>query len=307
MPESKTRRRRVTPLVSAVLVAVLLAVAVAWWLLREPASEAAAPQFTPSAQASPSPETEPTTEATPEPAVVGFPVDANGYDLSALPALDARAVVPTLDVDSAPLEAPSNAVASPTGVAVPVFRAPGEAPVAQLRRDQQYDGSTVPVVEQQEHWLRVLLPARSGLPSQGVTGQQTGWVRAADVTVTASDHAVSVNLTTGEIVVTGPDGQVTMAGFGYGTAATPTPVGRTYIMTMFTEPALTYTRGLPVVALAVQSPTLDGFSGQDVAVTAFHYHDARAGAISNGCIRVDEATIRALAALPLGTPVVITA
>ncbi|HAM13181.1 MAG TPA: murein L,D-transpeptidase, partial [Microbacterium sp.] len=43
----------------------------------------------------------------------------------------------------------------------------------------------------------------------------------------------------------------------------------------------------------------------DVAVTAFHYHDTRSGRVSNGCLRVDEAAAHALAALPLGTPVII--
>jgi hypothetical protein len=66
---------------------------------------------------------------------------------------------------------------------------------------------------------------------------------------------------------------------------------------------LAYTRGVPIVYLSVQSPTLDGFDGQAVAVTAFHYHDVRSGAISNGCIRLDADAMRRLAELPAGTPV----
>ena len=75
--------------------------------------------------------------------------------------------------------------------------------------------------------------------------------------------------------------------------------------TVRTEPSFAYTRGNPITYLSVQSPTLDGFDGGDVAVTAFHYHDTRSGRVSNGCLRVDEAAAHALAALPLGTPVII--
>jgi hypothetical protein len=60
------------------------------------------------------------------------------------------------------------------------------------------------------------------------------------------------------------------------------------------------------VYLGVQSPTLAGFSGAAVAVTAFHYHDARSGPISNGCLRLDAAAIDRLAQLPLGTPVIVS-
>ena len=87
--------------------------------------------------------------------------------------------------------------------------------------------------------------------------------------------------------------------------ATPTPLGRSFIMTVRTEPSFAYTRGNPITYLSVQSPTLDGFDGGDVAVTAFHYHDTRSGRVSNGCLRVDAAAAQVLAALPLGTPVIV--
>ena len=60
-----------------------------------------------------------------------------------------------------------------------------------------------------------------------------------------------------------------------------------------------------MVYLSVQSPTLDGFGGQGVAITAFHYHDERSGNISNGCLRLDESAITKLAELPEGTGVII--
>ena len=76
---------------------------------------------------------------------------------------------------------------------------------------------------------------------------------------------------------------------------------------LFRSPSFGYTRGHPLVYLGVQSPTLDGFGGAAVAVTAFHYHDARSGAISNGCLRLGPEAIDRLAQLPLGTAVYVTA
>lgn len=303
MRENRSRRRRVLLLVSGVAVAAVAASGVAWTQREVPTDTR---DTTLSEPASAPITTDPQPEA--DPAPTGFPADPAIYDLAALPAVDARAVVPALAVDSSPDAPVLPLSATPTGPAIAVFAVPGEPPVAQLLREQQYDGTIVPVVERQDDWLKVLLPARSGLPSQGVVGQQTGWVRVADVTVTTNDYAVSVSLSTGELVVTQAGVELARSQtFGYGLPETPTPIGRTFIMTMFTDAAATYTRGLPIVALAVQSPTLDGFKGQNVAVTAFHYSSVHDGAVSNGCVRVDEATIAALAALPLGTPVVITA
>jgi len=115
---------------------------------------------------------------------------------------------------------------------------------------------------------------------------------------------VSISARTIDIVRAGVPQRVA-TDFGWGTAETPTPLGRTFIMTSAVVPGYEYTRGHPIVYLGVQSPTMDGFGGAEVAVTAFHYHDDRSGAISNGCIRVDSGAIARLAELPLGTPVVI--
>jgi hypothetical protein len=118
---------------------------------------------------------------------------------------------------------------------------------------------------------------------------------------------VEVSLSARTVSIVTPAGVETVAGdFGWGTDATPTPLGRTFIMHTAVVPAFGYTRGHPLVYLGVQSPTLAGFSGAPVAVTAFHYHDAHSGAISNGCLRLDAAAIDRLAQLPLGTPVIVT-
>lgn len=245
------------------------------------------------------------TKPTPTPTPTGFPANTGTYDAAAFPRADVFAVLPPLPVDATP-EAPfAGFTARAVADVVPVWADPLAEPVAALPREYRYGGTTVPVVEQQENWVRVLLTGRQSFPSTGNPAQLTGWLRTADVELSAIDTTVEVRLSarTVDIVRAGVPERVA-TDFAWGTDQTPTPLGRSFIhLTEVTS--FDYTRGHPVVYLSVQSPTLDGFGGQDVAITAFHYHDERSGAISNGCIRLDAAAIAKLAELPQGTGVVI--
>ncbi len=257
------------------------------------------------ATATPTP-TPTTPTPTPTPTPTGHPRDERGYDLAGLPTVDVFAVIPQLPVDDDPAGGTTGEVARPLPAGAAVFAAPGDAPVAALPRDLPYEGSIVPIVEREEHWVRVLLVGRSGLPSGGVSGQLTGWMRAADVEISRLDTTIEVSLSAGTIeVVTGEARERVPGTFAWGTEATPTPIGRTFVMSVRTASSLAYTRGHPIVYLAAQSPTLDGFGGIDVAITAFHYHDVHAGPISNGCLRVDADAIGRLTQVPPGTTVLI--
>ena len=131
-------------------------------------------------------------------------------------------------------------------------------------------------------------------------------MRVQDVDITPLDAMVEVSISARTIDIwRAGTPQRVATDFGWGRGDTPTPLGRSFVMTIRTEEGLAYTRGHPIVYLSVQSPTLDGFAGSSVAITAFHYHDDRSGSISNGCLRVDPDAITALAQLPLGTPVII--
>jgi hypothetical protein len=299
MPAASARPRWV-PLVVAAAVLVVLAIVLAVVIGTNRAPEPAAAPPAPSVPAPAVPTPSPT------PTEIGTPADAAAYDLAALPAAEVYSVIPALPVDADP-EAPlAGVLASPAGAEIPVFAQPGQPPVARLPQTQRYGGSTVPVVERQTHWVRVLLAGRQGAPPEGNPAQLTGWLRAADVTLTEDSTRVEVDIAARTVAIVTDSGVESVAAdFGWGTDATPTPRGRTFIMHTEAVPAFGYTRGHPLVYLGVQSPTLAGFSGATVAVTAFHYHDARSGAISNGCLRLDAAAIDRLALLPAGTPVVI--
>ncbi len=189
-----------------------------------------------------------------------------------------------------------------------MFADPAGQPVASLSATQRYGGAVVPVVRRYDDWVKVLLVGRQGVPPQGDPAQVSGWLRMADVTLAPQDARIVVSLSARTIDIVSRAGTERVAtDFGSGATDTPTPVGRAFVMMTRTAPDLGYTRGHPLVYLSVQSRTLAGFGGADVAVTAFHYHDDRSGAISNGCIRVSADVIERLAQLPEGTLVEVRA
>ncbi|RUQ81869.1 murein L,D-transpeptidase [Labedella gwakjiensis] len=246
----------------------------------------------------------PTPMQTPTPTPTGHALDDRGYDLAGLPTVDVFAVIPALPVDDDPEGGTTGEVARPVPAGAPVFAEPGEEPVAALPYSLPYEGSIVPIIERERHWVRVLLVGRSGLPSEGTSGQLTGWLRAADVQISPLDTTIEVSISAGTIDIVTASGRERVPGeFAWGTEATPTPIGRTFVMMVRTASSLAYTRGHPIVYLAVQSSTLDGFGGIDVAITAFHYHDTHTGQISNGCIRVGTDAINRLTQVPPGTTV----
>lgn len=297
-----SRARRAGFIAVAVAAAVVAAIVVAP-LLRpaEPAASAPSPSSTMTVTPAPAP------TPTPTPTPTGFPANTASYDVTTLPQVNVFAVIGGLPVDADPFAVPTAETALARGIGAPVWADPTGEPVAYLPREFPYDGTTVPVIERQENWVEVLLVGRQAVPSQGDPAQVTGWLRVPDVELAAADAVVEVSISarTVDIVRSGVAERIA-TDFGWGTDVTPTPLGRSYIMTTRVVPEYWYTRGHPIVYLSVQSPTLDGFGGADVAVTAFHYHDERSGPISNGCIRLDPDAIAKLAVLPLGTPVIIS-
>ncbi|GAA2016356.1 L,D-transpeptidase [Microbacterium ulmi] len=283
------------------------AVVVGAWALRpgEPAASVS-PGDTPTPTEAASAPMTPSAAPTPTPA--GFPANTTAYDVLALPQVDVFAVIPSLPVDDDPFGSFTGEVARSLYDAAPVFADPLGEPVGALPRAYVFDGTTVPIVERQDHWVKVLLTGRQAYPSQGNPAQVTGWLRTQDVVILPIDTRVEVSISARTVDIVSTSGTERVAtDFAWGTEATPTPLGRSFVMLIRTDSALWYTRGNPLVYLSVQSPTLDGFAGASVAVTAFHYHDDRSGRISNGCIRLDPGAIARLAQLALGTPVYIRA
>ncbi|WP_119697916.1 L,D-transpeptidase [Microbacterium halotolerans] len=263
------------------------------------------------AQPSADPAPTPTATVDPSPTPSGPAENSSSYSADDYPVVDVFMVNGALPVDDAPDEPAIGVTATPDEVdGAAVFADPAEDPVAWLPQKQRYGGTVVPVIEQHDHWVKVLLVGRQARAGDGDAGQLTGWLRADDVQLEGLDSSVEVDLGAGTVdIVTGAGDdarrETIATDFAWGTDATPTPKGRSFVM-MTEVTSFAYARGHPIVYLSVQSSTLAGFGGQDVAITAFHYHDVRSGAISNGCIRVDADAITKLAALPEGTPIYVS-
>lgn len=243
----------------------------------------------------------------PPPPVVVQPVDraadTTAYDLRNLPVVDVFSVNAALPIDDDPFAPTTGMVARSLGAASPVFAEPGAPPVAQLPRVQRYGDGVVPVVAAGAAWVKVLLAGRHAVPPQGDSHQTYGWMRRSDVALSSDPVRVEVSIGARTIDVVDAAGSRRVASdFAWGAPATPTPVGRTFIM-MTALTTFAYARGHAVVYLATQSPTLGGFGGVSVAVTAFHYFDVHSGPVSNGCIQLDASGIDQLARLPAGTVV----
>lgn len=248
----------------------------------------------------------PSHTPTPTTTETGFAANTADYDVAQLEQVNVFTVLSDLPVDDEPTATFTGETALALGVGAPVFADPEGEPVAYVPREFPHDGTALPVVERQTHWVRVLLTGRQAVPSQGDPAQVSGWLRVADVELSPNDTVVKVDISDRTVdIVRDGDAETVATDFGWGIESTPTPLGRTFIMTSRVVEEFWYARGHPIVYLAVQSPTLDGFGGADVAITAFHYHDQRSGAVSNGCIRLDEDAITALGELPPGTPVMI--
>jgi hypothetical protein len=232
-----------------------------------------------------------------------------------LPLQDVFSVTPDLPIDPRPLRGFTGLHATPRFDEIPVFAEPDGPPVAKLPAVSPYGGTVLPIIERRagtsgrlgeiDGWDYLLVSGRAQQPSNG---QLTGWVRTNDIDVVTLPSAIDVSITDRTVDIVSADGtrERVAEDFGWGTDATPTPIGRTFVMTTQAGPEW-WLRGHLIVYLGVQSETLGGFNGSPVAITAFHYYDTRSGSISNGCIRLAAEQIDRLCELPEGTFVTIRA
>jgi lipoprotein-anchoring transpeptidase ErfK/SrfK len=151
-------------------------------------------------------------------------------------------------------------------------------------------------------WLPVHLPVRPN--------GSTGWVRKADVRLTANDYRLEVDLEERELTFA-EDGEVQWrTPIGVGTRAMPTPAGRYYVKELV-KPAKRQDRELyGPFALGLSGftdePGAKDFKGGDgaLAIHGTEDPDSIGEEVSHGCIRVPNDVITYLATtLPMGTPV----
>jgi len=151
-------------------------------------------------------------------------------------------------------------------------------------------------------WVQVDLPVRPN--------GSTGWVRAADVTVTGVAYRVDVLQARHLLRVYRFGRLVSSYPIGVGKAETPTPGGVYYLKELLRPPNPDGAYGPYAYGLSGFSNTLTSFNGGD-GVIGLHGTDEPqlvGQDVSHGCIRLRNEDITRLAKeLPLGTPVRILA
>jgi lipoprotein-anchoring transpeptidase ErfK/SrfK len=148
-------------------------------------------------------------------------------------------------------------------------------------------------------WYRVQLPMRPN----GITG----WVPAAEVAVARVRTRVVVDLSARRLSLFRAGRLLLNAPVAVGAPATPTPVGRYYVNQRLvpTDPAGPFGPG--AVGISAFSNVLTGWAqGGPIAIHGTDEPWSIGHAVSNGCIRLRNATLRRVFAATLaGTPVLI--
>ncbi|MDE0573635.1 L,D-transpeptidase [Demequina sp. B12] len=159
------------------------------------------------------------------------------------------------------------------------------------------------VKRSQGEWLEVYLPVRPN--------GSTGWIQAADVSVSSTDFRVEIGLEDFTLTVYQGSDAVLSTPIGVGTSDRPTPGGVYYIRELLQPDTDDGPYGPYAYGLSGYSPVLDSFNGGE-AIIGMHgtnEPDSIGEYVSSGCIRMSNDAVTELVTevgLPLGTPVYIS-
>jgi lipoprotein-anchoring transpeptidase ErfK/SrfK len=170
---------------------------------------------------------------------------------------------------------------------------PGRTPLTGVR-------TVLPVLVQRGRWLKVQLPGRPN--------GHTGWIERTGTLASFTAWRLRVSTSRRLVTVYRAGRFVRTFSAIVGKPSTPTPLGRFFVEESVALPPSAV--GAPVaLALSARSKVLQEFDGGPGQI-ALHGLDNVGGtlgtAISHGCVRLADATMRWLAArIPAGTPVTI--
>jgi lipoprotein-anchoring transpeptidase ErfK/SrfK len=249
------------------------------------------------------------------------------FDPNVLRAVAAPTTVPeppvTTTVAPAPEPAPSlvtvpgsklrrgvaHPVASPATIAdvkgskIGLYSTPGQAEADDTFANPTWEGLPLVFLVQQHQgdWLEVQLNTRPN--------QTTAWIRASDVALRQTTHRIVVSLASRSMSVYDGDNVVMQAPLAVGDPTTPTPRGSYYIDGAVRTPDPTGVYGPYQLSVAAFSEVLMSF-GSGVGQIAMHGTNAPSligSAVSNGCLRMNNADVTRLAnTVEIGTPVQIS-
>jgi lipoprotein-anchoring transpeptidase ErfK/SrfK len=227
------------------------------------------------------------------------PVRVPAAQLARLPAATTYGTTPAAPTDPAPFASETGIVLHPEATRV-VYTRPGGPPAAALPATELGGPTWVPVVQAQPGWDRVLLPARPN--------RSTGWIYLGGgrLRTAYSPYQVQINLAARRLTILNAGHSLGSWTVADGTAGTPTPTGRTFLLASLVPSQPTYSP--LILPLGTHSDTLSTYGGGPGTVGLHGWPDATVfgHAASHGCVRVPPAALRALSRIPLGSPVMIT-
>lgn len=216
-------------------------------------------------------------------------------DLSTLASSSTHTTITTAPLDPQPFAGTDGLVVHPR-TETALYSAPDAEPFAKIG-PAQFGPTWLPVVEQADGWLRVLLPSKPN--------RSTGWVRDEDLERASSSYLIRVHTGSRTIELFQQGKSLGRWKAGVGAKKTPTPPGRTFLLGSIID---TKRSASPVVLpLGAHSPTLDTFGGGPgtVAIHGWPRPDVFGAAVSAGCVRVPKTALGRLQQVPLGTLVLI--
>jgi lipoprotein-anchoring transpeptidase ErfK/SrfK len=204
-----------------------------------------------------------------------------------------------------PVTAPAGwSLIATTKGTIPRFATPGGRADGAVPARWYGSLSSLPVIGQRPGWFRVRLVTRPN--------GSTGWVRAADVTVTDTPYRIVVNLAAERLRLYRLGRQIMNAPAGIGTKQDPTPTGQYFVAMLEDSPSAEY--GPFILVTSAHSEAIGDWEGSGDAVIGIHGPLGEGGligtsgaALSHGCIRLQLPDLARLRPVPIGTPITITA
>jgi lipoprotein-anchoring transpeptidase ErfK/SrfK len=203
------------------------------------------------------------------------------------------------------LDAPAGwSLIATTKGTIPRFATPGSPQGGTVPGRWYGSLSSLPVIGQQPGWFRVRLVTRPD--------GSTAWVRAADVTITATPYRIVVNLAAEHLRLYRLGKQLMNAPAAIGTKQDPTPTGQYFVAMFEQSPSAGY--GPFILVTSAHSNAISAWGGSGDAVIGIHgplgeasLIGTKGAALSHGCIRLRLPDLARLRQVPVGTPITITA
>ena len=156
----------------------------------------------------------------------------------------------------------------------------------------------VDVLENQGEWMKVLITARPN--------HTTGWIKADDVTIAATEYRMELDLSTFHLKVFKGADLFIETDVVIGKDSTPTPLGRFFVTEKIKNQTDTGVYGAWILPTNGYSEVLDTFDGglPQIAFHGTNQPELIGTKASNGCVRIpNDVVVKIAGAIPAGTPI----